>query len=202
MSYTTDKIRNVCLLGHGGNGKTSLAESMLFLTGGIDRLGKTVDGNTTCDYDPEEIKRQISISMASAPVRYRDHKLNVLDTPGNFDFAGEVCSALYAADAGVMVCSAKDGLSVGADRAWKMLRDRNQPRLIYISRCDEENSDMNATVAALKDKFGAAVTPIVYPIMGAGNIVTGFVDLLHKKAYDAKGEIAVPGDVADDVEAA
>ena len=202
MSYTTDKIRNVCLLGHGGNGKTSLAESMLFLTGGIDRLGKTVDGNTTCDYDPEEIKRQISISMASAPVRYRDHKLNVLDTPGNFDFAGEVCSALYAADAGVMVCAAKDGLSVGADRAWKMLRDRSKPRLIYISRCDEENADMNATVAALKEKFGAAVTPIVYPIVGAGNVVTGFVDLLHKKAYDAKGEIAIPGDVADDVEAA
>ena len=102
MSYSTDKIRNVCLLGHGGNGKTSLAESMLFLTGGTDRLGKTPDGNTVCDYDPEEVKRQISISMASAPVNYRDHKLNVLDTPGNFDFNGEVCSALYAADTGVI----------------------------------------------------------------------------------------------------
>ena len=134
MSYSTDKIRNVCLIGHGGNGKTSLAESMLFLTGGTDRLGKTPDGNTVCDYDPEEVKRQISISMASAPVKYRDHKLNVLDTPGNFDFNGEVCSALYAADTGIMVCAAKDGLSVGADRAWKMLRERNMPRIIYISR--------------------------------------------------------------------
>jgi len=201
MSYSTDKIRNVCLLGHGGNGKTSLAESMLFLTGGTDRLGKTPDGNTVCDYDPEEVKRQISISMASAPVSYRDHKLNVLDTPGNFDFNGEVCSALYAADAGIMVCAAKDGLSVGADRAWKMLRDRNMPRIIYISRCDEENADFNGTVAALKEKFGTAVTPIVYPIMD-GTSVGGFVDLLHKKAYNAKGEIDIPGDIADEVQAA
>ena len=201
MSYSTDKIRNVCLLGHGGNGKTSLAESMLFLTGGTDRLGKTPDGNTVCDYDPEEVKRQISISMASAPVKYRDHKLNVLDTPGNFDFNGEVCSALYAADTGIMVCAAKDGLSVGADRAWKMLRERNMPRIIYISRCDEENADFSSTVAALKDKFGTAVTPIVFPIMD-GTSVGGFVDLLHKKAYDAKGEIPIPGDVADDVQAA
>ena len=201
MSYSTDKIRNVCLLGHGGNGKTSLAESMLFLTGGTDRLGKTPDGNTVCDYDPEEVKRQISISMASAPVNYRDHKLNVLDTPGNFDFNGEVCSALYAADTGVMVCAAKDGLSVGADRAWKMLRERNMPRFIYISRCDEENADFAGTVAALKEKFGTAVTPIVYPIMD-GTSVGGFVDLLHKKAYDAKGETAIPGDIADEVQAA
>jgi len=201
MSYSTDKIRNVCLLGHGGNGKTSLAESMLFLTGGTDRLGKTPDGNTVCDYDPEEVKRQISISMASAPVNYRDHKLNVLDTPGNFDFNGEVCSALYAADIGVMVCAAKDGLSVGADRAWKMLRDRKMPRVIYISRCDEENADFAATVAALKDKFGPAVTPIVFPIMD-GTSVGGFVDLLHKKAYDAKGTIDIPGDIADEVQAA
>ena len=201
MSYSIDKIRNVCLLGHGGNGKTSLAESMLFLTGGTDRMGKIPDGNTTCDYDPEEVKRQISISMACAPLSYRDHKLNILDTPGNFDFAGEVCSALYAADAGVIVCSAKDGLSVGADRAWKMLRDRKMPRIIYISRCDEENADMNTTVAALKEKFGSGVTPAVLPIMGADNVVTGFVDLLHKKAFDGKGEIPVPAEVADDVEA-
>ena len=202
MSYTTDKIRNVCLLGHGGNGKTSLAESMLFLTKGIDRLGKTPDGNTTCDYDPEEVKRQISISMACAPVKYRDYKLNVLDTPGNFDFAGEVYSGLYAADTGVLVCSAKDGLSVGADRCWKMLKERNKPCIIYISRCDEENADFAGTVDALKGKFGGAVTPIVYPVVGEGGVVTAFVDLLHKKAYDAKGEIAIPGDVADDVEAA
>ncbi len=202
MSYSTDKIRNVCLLGHGGNGKTSLAESMLFLTGAIDRLGKTPDGNTTCDYDQEEVKRQISISMACAPLTYRDHKLNVLDTPGNFDFAGEVCSALYAADTGVMVCSAKDGLSVGADRAWKMLRERNMPRMIYISRCDEENADFNGTVDALKEKFGTAVTPIVHPVVGAGGVVTTFVDLLHKKAYNEKGEAPIPADAAGDVDAA
>jgi elongation factor G len=202
MSYDAKNIRNICLMGHGGSGKTSLAESMLYVTGGIDRLGKTPDGNTVCDYDPEEVKRQISISMACAPIIYKNHKLNVLDAPGNFDFAGEVCSALYAAETGIIVCSAKDGLSVGADRAWKMLRSRSMPRMIYISRCDEENSDINSTIAALKEKFGSAVTPIVLPIVGAGGVVTGFVDLLHKKAYDAKGEIAIPGDAADEVEAA
>lgn len=201
MSYSAEKIRNICLLGHGGNGKTSLAESMLFLTGGTDRLGKPTDGNTVCDYDPEEVKRQISISLALAPVEYKGHKLNVLDTPGNFDFAGEVCSALYAAETGVMVCSAKDGLSVGADRAWKMLRDRKQARFIYISRCDEENSNFQETVAALKGKFGSAVTPIVLPILDGSKKVTGFVDLLHRKAYDAKGEISMPGNLADEVEA-
>ena len=189
-------------LGHGGNGKTSLAESLLFLTGAIDRLGKTPDGTSTCDYDPEEVKRQISISMACAPITYRDHKLNVLDTPGNFDFAGEVCSALYAADTGIMVCSAKDGLSVGADRAWKMLRERNMPRMIYISRCDEENADFAGTVDALKEKFGTAVTPIVYPVVGAGGVVSAFVDLLHKKAYNEKGECPIPGEAAAEVDAA
>lgn len=96
-------IRNICLLGHGGSGKTSLVESMLYITGATDRLGKTVDGNTVCDYDPEEIKRQISISMSIAPVTYKGVKINVIDTPGNFDFAGEVQSGIRASEVGVIV---------------------------------------------------------------------------------------------------
>lgn len=107
MSYSAQNIRNVCLLGHGGNGKTSLAESMLYLTGGTDRLGKVADGNTVCDYDPEETKRQISISLSVAPVEYNGCKINVLDMPGNFDFAGEVAECLSVADAGILVCAAK-----------------------------------------------------------------------------------------------
>ena len=110
MSYSVQNIRNVCLLGHGGNGKTSLAESMLYLTGGTVRLGNPADGNTVCDYDPEETRRQISISTAVAPVEYNGCKINVLDTPGYFDFSGEVIEALQVADAAIIVCSAKAGV--------------------------------------------------------------------------------------------
>ena len=191
-------IRNIVLLGHGGSGKTTLAESMLFMTGGTDRFGKVTDGNTTCDYDAEEIKRNISISLAVAPVKYKNVKINVLDTPGNFDFAGEVLSGIRAAECAVLVCGAKDGLSVGAERAWKMLG--NKPRMIFINRTDEENSDYNACFDALKGKFGTAVAPIVAPIID-GSIV----DLLHNKAYEVKGgkaaECAIPADIADEVEA-
>ena len=182
---TANDIRNIALLGHGGSGKTSLAEQMLFMTKGTDRLGKTADGNTTCDYDAEEIKRNISISLAVAPVKYKNVKINVLDTPGNFDFAGEVLSGIRAAECAVLVCGAKDGLSVGAERAWKMLG--NKPRMIFINRTDEENSDYNACFDALKGKFGTAVAPIVAPIIDGSKKVTGIVDLLHNKAYEVKG---------------
>ena len=147
-------IRNIVLLGHSGSGKTTLAERMLFLTGGTDRLGRIADGNTTCDYDPEEIRRQASISLAVAPVEYDSCKINVLDAPGGFDFAGEVAEAVQAADAAVIVCSAKAGISVGAEKAWKYCEKNNLPRLIYISKIDEENSDYNAAFAALRERFG------------------------------------------------
>ena len=122
MSYETKNIRNVCLLGHGGSGKTTLAESMLYLTGAIDRQGKTADGNTVCDYDPEEIKRKITISTSIAPVNFGGCKINILDCPGFFDFAGDARCAMRAAEAGMIFCTAKDseddtvaGLNIGAD---------------------------------------------------------------------------------------
>ena len=123
MSYSVQNIRNVALLGHGGNGKTSLVESMLYLTGALDRQGRTADGNTVCDYDAEEIKRQITISTAVAPVEYNGCKINVLDTPGNYDFSGDVQEALRVAELGIIVCDAKSGLSVGTERAWKYLNE-------------------------------------------------------------------------------
>ena len=200
---TANEIRNICLLGHGGSGKTSLVEQMLFMTKGTDRLGKTVDGNTTCDYDAEEIKRQISISLAFAPVNYKGTKINVMDAPGNFDFSGEALSAIRAAECAVLVGAAKDGLSVGMERTWKMLGKK--PRMIFVNRTDEDNSDYNTCLDAIKGKFGQAIAPIVVPVLDGNKKVTAIVDLLHNKAYEVKGgkavECAIPGDMADEVEA-
>jgi len=198
MSYSVQNIRNVCLLGHSGNGKTALAESLLFMTGAIERMGKVPDGNTVCDYDPEEIKRQISISAAVAPLEYKGCKINVLDTPGAFDFSGEVMESLRAADAAIIVCAAKDGISVGLEKAWKYCEERNMPRFIYISKTDEEHSDYNATFEALREKFGKKIAPVVVPIWDENKKVTGIIDVLNKRAYEMQGlkrvEIEVPDD--------
>jgi len=196
MSYSVQNIRNVCLLGHGGNGKTALAESLLYMTGAIDRMGKAVDGNTVCDYDPEEVKRQISISLATAPLEYKGCKINVLDTPGGFDFSGEVMEALRAADAAIIVCSAKDGVSVGLEKAWKYCEERNMPRFIYISKTDEDNSDYNKTFEALRAKYGNKIAPVVVPIWDEDKKVIGIIDVLNKRAYEMKDgkrvEIEIP----------
>ena len=196
MSYSVQNIRNVCLLGHSGNGKTALAESLLYMTGAIDRMGRSVDGNTVCDYDPEETKRQISISTAVAPLEYKGCRINVLDTPGAFDFAGEVIEALRAADAAIIVCSAKDGVSVGLEKAWNYCEERNMPRFIYISKTDEDNSDYNATFEALRARFGNKIAPLVVPIWDEGKKVTGIIDVLNKRAYEMQDlkrvEIDIP----------
>ena len=192
-------IRNICLLGHGGSGKTSLVESMLYITGAIDRLGKTADGNTVCDYDSEETKRQISISLAMAPVTYQGVKINVLDAPGNFDFAGEMQSGLRAAEVGVLVCASKDGLSVGAERGWKYLQSQKKPCIVYISKEDEENANFSTTLEALRENLSKSIAPVVAPIWDENKRTIGIIDVLNKKAYkmpdDKKGkrvEIPIP----------
>ena len=196
MRYSVQNIRNVCLLGHGGSGKTALAESLLYMTGAIDRMGKASDGNTVCDYDPEEIKRKISISLSVAPVEFKGCKINVLDTPGSFDFSGEVMEALRAADAAIIVCSAKDGISVGLEKAWKYCEERNMPRFIYISKTDEENSDYNATFDALRARYGNKIAPVVVPIWDEDKKVIGIIDVMNKRAYEMRGgkreEIEIP----------
>ncbi|WP_295580692.1 elongation factor G [uncultured Oscillibacter sp.] len=198
MSYSVQNIRNVCLLGHSGSGKTALAESLLYMTGAIDRMGRVPDGNTVCDYDPEETKRQISISAAVAPLEYKGCRINLLDTPGAFDFSGEVMEALRAADAAVIVCSAKDGISVGLEKAWKYCEERNMPRFVYISKTDEDNSDYNATFNALREHFGKKIAPVVVPIWDGDKKVTGIIDVLNKRAYEMQAlkrvEIEVPED--------
>ena len=176
-------IRNICLLGHGGSGKTSLVESMLYLTGATDRLGKPADGNTVCDYDPEEIKRQISISLAMTPVIYNGVKINVLDTPGNFDFAGEMQSGVRAAEVGVLVCASKDGLSVGAERCWKYLKEQNKPCIVYVSKEDEENANFSETLAALREKLSKSIAPVVAPIWDGNKRTIGIIDVINRKAY-------------------
>ena len=201
MSYSVQNIRNVCLLGHSGSGKTALAESLLYMTGALERMGRVPDGNTVCDYDPEEVKRQISISAAVAPLEYKGCKINLLDTPGAFDFAGEVMESLRAADAAIIVCSAKDGISVGLEKAWKYCEDRNMPRFIYISKTDEENSDYNATFNALRERFGKKIAPVVIPVWDANKKVTGIIDVLNKRAFEMqnfkRAEIDVPEDKLD-----
>ena len=200
MSYETKNIRNVCLLGHGGSGKTTLAESMLYLTGAIDRQGKTADGNTVCDYDPEEIKRKITISTSIAPVNFGGCKINILDCPGFFDFAGDARCAMRAAEAGMIFCTAKDGIAVGAERCWKYLKSENIPCLFYISKTDEDHGDFAGVLSALQDKYGSAVCAVTAPMSDG----TGVIDLVHNVAYQTKGnkteKIAVPAADADMVE--
>ncbi len=202
--YTANAIRNICLLGHSGSGKTALTESLLYMTGAIDRIGKNADGNTTCDYDPEEIRRNISISAALAPLSYQGMKINVLDAPGGFDFSGAVMEALEAADAAILVCSAKDGITVGLEKAWKYCETRKMPRFIYVSKVDEENSDFSATLSSLQEKYGSRVSPLVVPILNGAKKVTGVIDILQGKAYQMEKnkqvEIPVPGDQAGEIE--
>ena len=196
----SDKIRNICLLGHGSTGKTSLAESILYLTGMTDRLGKVVEGNSTCDYDAEEVKRQISISTSTVYANYNKIKINILDTPGFFDFAGEVQEALRVADAGIICVTAKDGINVGTEKAWKSLVQAGKPRAIYISKTDEEHADYDRTFNQLRERFGNSVSALAMPVV-EGEKVTGIIDVVTKKAYRIEGgkrtEIPVPAAEAD-----
>ena len=196
--YTVNSIRNICLLGHSGSGKSALAESLLYMTGAILRMGKNADGNTVSDFDPEETRRNISISTSVIPLEYKNIKINVLDTPGAFDFSGAVMEALRAADAAILVLSAKDGITVGFEKAWKYCEERNMPRFVYISKVDEDNSDYNATFEALREKYGNRIAPVVVPIWNSSKKVTGIIDVLNKRAYEMQSlkrvEIQVPAD--------
>jgi len=200
---TTQNIRNICLLGHGGDGKTSLAESILYFTKGTDRLGKVSDGTTVSDYDPEEIRRQISISASPLPVFHGQVKINLMDAPGYFDFVGEVLQCLRVADCGLVVLTAKNGINVGTEIAVKMLDERNLPKMFYISKIDEENADFNKTFESLQEQFGMAVSPVTIPLVEGGN-VTGVIDIVHNKAFRVNGtkdeEVPIPDELVSTVE--
>ncbi len=199
---TTKDIRNVALIGHGGDGKSALAESMLYLTKAIDRLGKAADGTTTSDYDPEEIKRQFSISATVLPVEFGGSKLNILDTPGFFDFAGEVFQALRVSESGLIVLTAKGGVGVGTEKAWKQLTSRKMPKMIYVSKLDEDNADYMAVLNSMREQFGISVVPVVVPVVEGGKNV-GVYDMVSGKAYKMNGnkteEMSVPASMEDDI---
>ena len=138
--YSTEKLRNVCLMGHGGVGKTSLAEAMIFDSKASDRLGKISDGTTVTDYDPEEIKRAISINTSMAPIEWNDVKINIIDTPGYFDFVGEVFEGLRVADSAIILISGRSGISVGAEQAWDYAKEKGIPVAFFINKMEDENA--------------------------------------------------------------
>ena len=170
-------IRNVCLLGHSADGKTSIAEAMLYLTKGTDRLGNPTDGNTVCDYDAEEIKRGFSLSAAIAPVNYNGVKINVIDAPGYLDFSGEVAQALRVTGSALIVVNAKAGVEVGTEIAWRNVTDTNTPRAFFINKCDDPEARFDHVFEELREMFGSSVCPLVIPVTDGGKIV-GLCDLL------------------------
>ncbi len=175
--YRTDEIRNVVLLGHGGSGKTSLAEAMAYVSGAVSRMGKVSDGNAVSDFDKEEQKREFSISTALIPVEWEKAKINVLDTPGYFDFVGEVEEAVSAADAAVIVVSGKAGVEVGTEKAWELCDKYGLPRMIYVTEMDVDDASFRQVVEDLTEKYGKVIAPHFSPIR-ENEKLTGYVNII------------------------
>lgn len=179
--FGIDDIRNVGILGHGGAGKTSLAEAIFKFAGVSDRFGKVADGTTVTDYDPEEIKRKISINSAIASFEYNDTKINIIDTPGFFDFVGEIVQSVRVIDSAVIVLSGKSGVTVGAEKSWDYCVGRNIPKIMFINKMDDEHADFHKVMEQLRDKFGKTVAPFQVPIIENYKML-GFVDVVSMKA--------------------
>lgn len=188
--YTTDKIRNVVLLGHGGAGKTSLVEAMAYLSGITNRMGKISDGNTISDYDKEETKRLFSINTSVVPIIWDDVKINILDTPGYFDFVGEVEEAVSAADAAIIVVSGKNGIEVGTKKAWEICEKYKLPRMVFVTDMDIDNASYRQVVADLQELYGKKIAPFHLPIRENEEFV-GYVNVLQQRAkrWTADGNV-------------
>jgi elongation factor G len=201
--YKSDRLRNVVLLGHGGSGKTSLAEAMLFDTGAVNRLGSVDDGTAVSDWDDEERRRKMSINASLIPCEWQGFKLNVLDTPGYMDFVGEVISAVRVADAALVVLDSVGGVEVGTEQVWHYADRHKLPRLAFVNKMERENVDYAGVVAQITAKFDAIAVPLQLPIGGQADF-KGVVDLLTQKAYlgEKAAESPIPADMADAVEEA
>jgi elongation factor G len=180
--HPAESIRNIGLFSHGGAGKSSLAEAMLFATKATTRLGKVEDGNTVTDFDPDEIKRRMSISLAVAPVEFDGSKINVVDVPGYADFLGEVQSAMAVVDAAVILLDASAGVEVGSEKAWSLASAKGLPKYLFVNKMDRENADFGKTLQSARSAFGNLVAPIQVPI-GAEKSFSGLIDLLQERAY-------------------
>ncbi|MEY2449229.1 MAG: elongation factor [Acidimicrobiaceae bacterium] len=196
--FPPEKIRNVALVGHGGSGKTTLAEALLHKAGAITRMGRVEDGTTVCDFDPEEQKRNLSLSLALAPFEWNDHKINLIDCPGYADFIGDVHAALRVADLAVFVVSAVEGVEVQTYAAWKIASELNVPRIIFVNKLDRERASFERTLDQLRERFGAGVAPLELPI-GEEAAFHGVADLLTDSAYLYEGGAVTHGDVPDDL---
>ena len=179
--YRTDEIRNVVLLGHGGSGKTSLAEAMAYVSGATNRMGKITDGNTISDFDKEEQKREFSISTSLIPIEWEKAKINILDTPGYFDFVGEVEEAVSAADAAVIVVSGKAGVEVGTEKAWELCDKYKLPRMVYVPEMDVDDASFRQVVQDLTDRYGKVIAPHFQPIRENEKLV-GYVNVIKNAA--------------------
>jgi elongation factor G len=194
------RIRNIALVGHGGAGKTTLAEALLFASGAIGRLGRVEDGTTTTDFEPEEVKRRISVSLALAPVEWEDHKLNLLDCPGYADFLVDVEAALSVADLAVFVVSAVEGVEVQTEVVWRMAEKHKLPRLVFINKLDRERASYERTLSSLQEAFGTGIAPLELPI-GEEGTFRGVLDLLTETAITYDGGKPSEGPVPDDLAA-
>ena len=182
-SYPTENIRNIVLVGHGGSGKTSLAEALLFKSGAITRMGKITEGNTVCDFDEEEIRKGISVSTALAPVEWDGHKINVLDAPGYADFIGEMRAAMRVADLAVFIVSGVEGLEVQTEAAWHYAEELGLPRMFFINKLDRENSSFRRTLEQLRATFGKGVAPMSLPL-GREHEFKGVISVIDAGAYE------------------
>ena len=203
MSTTADKIRNIAIIGHSGEGKTSLAEAILFNGKSIDRLGNTADKNTVMDFDAEELARGISISLSCAYTTWQDVKINVVDVPGFFDFEGEFEQAMRAVGSAILVAEASGQVSVGAEKAVNYCLEKHIPLIIFINGIDKENANYVATSLAFKEMFGKKIATMHLPIL-EGHKMQGYISVISGKAYEfTKGgrvEIPVPQNLKEEVE--